>query len=68
MTGTEESIAEESLERLQRYGLISRKNETCAVKSIQEILMTAELKRAMKDSPIYMEDGVIKVRQEKEDK
>ncbi|WP_460007310.1 hypothetical protein [Methanogenium cariaci] len=64
MTGTEEHIIEESLERLQRYSLISRKNDTCTAKSIQEILISAELKQAMKDSPIYMEDGVIKVRKE----
>ncbi|MDE4907448.1 hypothetical protein L0665_02280 [Methanogenium marinum] len=64
MSGREEHIAKESLDRLEKYHLISRKGETCSSKSIQEILITAEMKQAMKDSPIYMEDGVIKVRKE----
>ena len=64
---TEESIAEESLERLQRYKLISRTGDSCAVKSIQEMLIAAELERLMKDSPMYMENGVIKVRNENEE-
>jgi predicted transcriptional regulator len=67
MAGREEIIAEESLERLQRYGLISRKGEKCAAKSIQQILISAELERTMKDSPIYMENGVIKVRKDRGD-
>ncbi len=64
LTGREESIAEESLERLNRYGLISRKEDKYAANSIQAFMITAEMKRAMKDSPIYMEDGVIKVKKE----
>jgi len=64
MTGREENIAEESLERLEKYHMISRKGDTCAANSIQGILISAELKRTMKDSPIYMEDGIIKVKKE----
>ena len=67
LTGREESIAEESLERLEKYHLISRKEDKYVPKSIQSILISAELKQTMKDSPIYMEDGVIKVRKESED-
>jgi hypothetical protein len=60
-------VAEDSLERLQRYKLISRTGDTCAVKSIQEMLIAAEMERIMKDSPMYMENGVIKVRTEREE-
>ncbi len=67
MAGREEHIAKESLERLEKYHLISRKGETCAPKSIQEILISTELERTMKNSPIYMENGVIKVRKERGD-
>ena len=67
MTGAEERVAEESLKRLHTYHLISRKEDTCTPKSIHEMLIAAEVKRAMKDSPIYMENGVIKVRKESED-
>ncbi|WFN34907.1 hypothetical protein L1S32_01960 [Methanogenium sp. S4BF] len=68
MAGTEESVAEESLERLERYRLISRKDDAWVIKSLHEILLTAELERIMKDSPMYMENGVIKVRTEGEEK
>ena len=64
---TEKEVAEESLERLQRYKLISRSGDAYAVKSIQEMLIAAEMERAMKDSPMYMENGVIKVRKECEE-
>ena len=64
MTGREKNVAEESLERLENFHLISRKCDKYEAKSIQDILISAELKQAMKDSPIYMEDGVIKVRKE----
>ncbi len=63
---TEESVAEESLERLERYRLISRKDEAWAIKSLQEIILTAQIEQVMNDSPIYMENGVIKVRTERE--
>lgn len=68
MACTEESIARESLERLERYRLISRKGDAWVIKSIQEILLTAEIERAMKNTPMYMENGVIKVRTESEEK
>ncbi|WAI01487.1 hypothetical protein [Methanogenium organophilum] len=67
MACTAKEVAEDSLERLQKYKLISRTGDTCAVKSIQEILIAAELERVMNDSPIYMENGVIKVHKESED-
>ena len=63
---TKKTIAEDSVNRLQKFKLISRKGDAYAVKSIQEMLITAELERAMKDSPIYMENGVIKVQKESE--
>jgi hypothetical protein len=65
---TEESVAEESLERLERYRLISRKDDLWATKSLQEIILCAEMEQLMKDSPIYLENGVIKVRKESETK
>ena len=66
VAGTKKTIAEDSVNRLQKFKLISRKGDAYAVKSIQEMLITAELERAMKDSPIYMENGVIKVQKESE--
>jgi hypothetical protein len=66
MACTEESVAEESLERLERYRLISRKDDAWAIKSLQEIILTAQIEQVMNDSSIYMENGVIKVRTERE--
>ena len=65
---TEENVAEESLERLERYRLIYRKDDAWAIKSLQEIILTNEVDQMMKDSPVYMENGVIKVRTESEEK
>jgi len=67
VTCTKKDVAEDSLARLHKYKLISRAGDACAVKSIQEMLVAAELERAMQGSSMYMENGVIKVRTERED-
>ena len=68
MACTEEDVAEESLERLERYRLVSQEEDAWAIKSLQEIILTNEMDQMMKDSPVYMENGVIKVRKESENK
>ncbi len=55
-------IIESAISRLKKTNLVNQKNENVRALSIQEIILRCQIKYQRKDSPIYLEDGIIKVK------
>lgn len=57
-------IIECAISRLKKTNLIDQENDNVRALSIPETILRCQIKYQVKDSPIYLENGVIKVKPE----